>query len=104
MKFNKSAVLCFAFLIICSISAKKNEKKESSSEMTTSIKTTSAPLNPDSTDECILMKEICDAAVDFQREYNAMPDGDEKKEMVQVLNGYILHCEKARKDCSKSLK
>jgi hypothetical protein len=50
------------------------------------------------------MKEICDEALDFQSEYDSMPDGDEKKEMLQALNSYILHCEKARKDCSKSVK
>jgi hypothetical protein len=50
------------------------------------------------------MKEVCDAAKDFQKEYNAMPEGDEKNEMLQALNSYIIHCEKARKDCSKSVK
>jgi hypothetical protein len=99
MKICKFAVFCLAFLVICPISAKKSDKKETS---TTAVLTPVASV--DTTDECILMKEVCDEALDFQNEYNAMPEGDEKKEMSQVLNSYIIHCEKARKDCSKSLK
>jgi hypothetical protein len=88
MKFTKFIVLCL-ILVVCSASAKKNEKLSRAK---------------DSTNECIFMKEVCDEAADFQKEYDAMPEGDEKKEMVSVLNGYIIHCEKARKDCSKSMK
>jgi len=88
MKTYSLLVLTVLFAAVCDVSAK--EKKGGTAK--------------DTTDQCAFMKEVCDAANDFQKEYNAIPEGDEKKEMLQVLNSYIIHCEKARKDCSKSIK
>ena len=55
------------------------------------------------TDECILKEEVCAEALDFQKEYERMPE-EEQKDMVSVLNTYIEHCEEATKNCEKSLK
>ena len=55
------------------------------------------------TDECRMKDEICAEALDFQKEYNRMPE-EEQKDMVSVLNTYINHCEEATKKCEESLK
>ncbi|MCL1947210.1 MAG: hypothetical protein FWF51_08710 [Chitinivibrionia bacterium] len=92
MKFVKLFIfLTFAFA--CSVCAK--EKK---------VGTVA-----DTTAECVFMKEICDYALELQQEYNAMPETDDderqqKREMIQVLNGTIAKCEKARNECTKSVK
>jgi len=88
MKICNLLALTVLLAAVCGVSAK--EKKGGTDK--------------DTTAECAFMKEVCDAAKDFQKEYNAMPEGDEKKEMLPVLNSYVIHCEKARKDCSKSVK
>ena len=63
----------------------------------------------DTTAECVYMKEVCDYAMELQHEYDVMPETDEdekqqKKEMIQVLNGAIAKCEKARNECTKSVR
>lgn len=55
------------------------------------------------TEECRMQNEICQEALDFQREYERMPQ-EEREEMNSVLNTYIEHCEKAKKACEESLK
>ena len=67
----------------------------------TSIKSTSD--KSPQTDECILKEEVCAEALDFQKQYERMPE-EEQKDMVSVLNTYIEHCEEATKNCEKSLK
>ncbi len=52
------------------------------------------------TDECRQMKEVCDQALQFQAQYETLPE-DEKKDMVSVLNTYIEHCEKATVACEQ---
>jgi hypothetical protein len=47
--------------------------------------------------------------MELQHEYDAMPENDEeekqqKREMIQVLNGTIAKCEKARNECTKSVR
>ncbi len=69
------------------------------------VKTTtiSTQNSADKTDECILKDEICSEALDFQKEYERLPD-DEKKDMANVLETYVQHCEEAKKKCEKSKK
>jgi len=55
------------------------------------------------TDECIMKEEVCTEARDFQKVYESMPE-QEQKDMVSVLNTYIMHCEEATKSCEKSKK
>ena len=55
------------------------------------------------TDECALMEEICAEALDFQKEYERLPD-EEKKDMASVMETYRKHCEEATKNCEKSKK
>jgi hypothetical protein len=55
------------------------------------------------TDECILKEEVCAEALDFQKEYERMPE-EEQKDMASVLNTYIEHCEEATKNCEESIK
>lgn len=55
------------------------------------------------TDECVLKEEVCAEALDFQKQYEKMPE-EEQKDMISVLNTYIEHCEEATKNCEKSLK
>lgn len=55
------------------------------------------------TDECVMKEEVCAEALDFQKQYDSMPE-EEQKDMVSVLNTYIEHCEKATINCEKSLK
>lgn len=55
------------------------------------------------TDECALKEEVCAEALDFQKEYDKMPE-EEKEDMISVLNTYIEHCEEAKKNCENSLK
>jgi hypothetical protein len=88
MKIRKLLVLTALFVAVCCVSAK--EKKGVAAK--------------DTTAQCVFMKEVCNEALDFQKIYDATPEGDEKKEMLEALNSYIIHCEKARKDCSKSVK
>ncbi len=59
--------------------------------------------NSKKTDECAMKDEICSEARDFQKEYNRMPE-EEQKDMIPVLNTYILHCEEAKKKCEESMK
>lgn len=68
-------------------------------------KTTIDPSNDRSSlsGECAMEKEVCDDALDFQREYNRMP-AEQRKEMNSVLNSYIEHCERAKESCDESLK
>ncbi|MGD9202439.1 MAG: hypothetical protein PVI26_12810, partial [Chitinispirillia bacterium] len=54
-------------------------------------------------DECLMKEEVCLEARDFQKIYERMPE-EEKKEMVSVLNTYIMHCEEAMKNCEESKK
>lgn len=54
-------------------------------------------------DECLLKEEICTEALDFQREYERLPD-EEKKDMASVMETYREHCEDATKKCEKSKK
>jgi len=88
MKICNLLVLTTLFAAVCCTDAKEKKGKAAA----------------DTTAQCVFMKEVCAEAVDFQKEYDAMPESDEKKEMLQVLSSYIEHCEKARKDCSKSVK
>ena len=53
------------------------------------------------TPECAMMKEICDQALQFQKQFDAMPD-NEKKDVISVLTTYIDHCEQAKQACEKS--
>lgn len=84
MKFGKLAVLFLSFTLVCSVSAKKGTLS-------------------DTTDECIMAKEICDYAWEMQKEYEAMPDST-KKEFLDALNSSVFQCEKAKKECAKSVK
>ena len=68
--------------------------------------TTTTLSNSDSkelTAECDMQKDICKDAYDFQKEYNKMPD-KEQRDMKAVLNSYIEHCENAKVACEKSNK
>ena len=67
----------------------------------TSIKSTSH--KTPQTDECLLKEEVCAEALDFQKQYDRMPE-EEQKDMISVLNTYIEHCEEATKNCEQSLK
>ena len=100
MKIRGLIVLCLIFMLVCALSAQKNRGKEDAEKPFT----LTAVEQADSTDECILMKEICDAAMDFQNEYREITDKELKKEMVKVLNSYVNDCERARKNCSRSMK
>lgn len=55
------------------------------------------------TDECAMQEEVCQEALDFQKEYDRMPE-EEQKDMASVLNTYIEHCENAKIACEKSKK
>ena len=68
----------------------------------TAIKS-SSDRTAEKTDECIMKDEICKEAFDFQKEYNRMPE-EEQKDLISVLSTYIKHCEEATKKCEKSLK
>ena len=90
MKLSKLAILFLSFALVCSVSAKKGTVA-------------------DTTGECIMAKEICDYAWEVQREYDAMPDNtpelkQQKKEFIDALNSNIFQCEKAKKECAKSVK
>ncbi|MBN1984358.1 MAG: hypothetical protein JW795_22730 [Chitinivibrionales bacterium] len=71
----------------------------------TAVKSSSKKTALDSTmsDECKLMQEVCDEALDFQKEYDRLPQ-EQQKEMDAVLNTYIEHCEQAKIDCENSKK
>ncbi len=60
-------------------------------------------ITTEKTDECTLKEEICDEALDFQKEYEKLPK-EEKKDMATVLETYIKHCEEATNNCEKSKK
>ena len=68
----------------------------------TTIKSSSNK-NSEKTDECIMKDEICEETLDFQKEYNRMPE-EEQKDLISVLSTYIKHCEEATKKCEKSSK
>lgn len=57
----------------------------------------------DKSDECAMEKEICDDALDFQKEYNRMP-AEQQEELKSVLSSYVEQCADAQKACEKSLK
>lgn len=57
----------------------------------------------DKSDECAMEKEICDDALDFQKEYNRMP-AEQQEELKSVLSSYVEQCADAQKACKKSLK
>jgi hypothetical protein len=68
--------------------------------------TTAVSASPESnplTDECRLRDEVCAEALDFQREYDRMPE-EEQKDMKSVATTYAEHCEEAMLRCKKSLK
>ena len=50
--------------------------------------------------ECIMMQEVCDEAMAFQKQFNALPE-EERDDYIAVLNTFIEHCENARKTCKK---
>jgi len=93
MQFAKLFVLCLTFAFFCNVYAK--EKRVGTIA--------------DTTAECVYMKEICDYAMELQHEYDAMPQTDDderqqKRETMIVLNGTIAKCEKARNECTKSVR
>ena len=53
------------------------------------------------TPECQMQKEVCEEALDFQKEYNRLPE-KEQKDMKAVLNSYVEHCEDSKAACEKS--
>lgn len=57
----------------------------------------------DKSNECAMEKEICDDALDFQKEYNRMP-AEQQEELKSVLSSYVEQCADAQKACEKSLK
>lgn len=94
MGLKNLTVLFLVFLLICSASA--NRRRE-------------AGTLADTTDACLLAKEICDYAWDTRREYDAMPDTTEelkrqKREFLQALNSSIIQCERHKKECAKSVR
>jgi len=63
----------------------------------------------DTTDECIFMRNVCNYALELQDEVDAMTENDDderaqKREMLQVLNSSIAHCERARRECTRSVR
>lgn len=66
-------------------------------------KTISISNKADQSDECLMKNEVCAEALDFQKEYDRLPE-EQQKEMVSVLSTYVTHCEKATKMCEKSMK
>ncbi len=66
-------------------------------------KTTYISNNADQTDECLMKDEVCAEALDFQKEYERLPE-EQQKEMTSVLSTYVTHCEEAIKMCEKSRK
>ena len=64
---------------------------------------TTVKSSSEKTDECIMKDEICAEALDFQKEYNRMPE-EEQKDLISVLSTYIKHCEEATKKCEESIK
>ena len=86
--FSLSIVIIGIMLLLCS---PKTTTKSSSDK------------TAEKTDECIMKDEICEEALDFQKEYNRMPE-EEQKDLISVLSTYIKHCEEATKKCEKSLK
>lgn len=92
MKYTKLAVLLLISAMVCSVFAAKK-----------------VGTLADTTDECLMAKEICDYAFELQKEYDYMPDStaelkQQKKEMIEALNSSIFQCEKAKKECAKSVK
>ncbi len=57
----------------------------------------------DTTDECLYMDEVCDAAEKFQDEYERMPK-KKRDELTSALDSYVDHCFRAEKECRKSIK
>ncbi len=55
------------------------------------------------TDECLLKEEVCAEALDFQKEYDRLPE-EQQKDMLSVLSTYVTHCEEATKRCEESMK
>lgn len=86
--FSLSIIVIVIMLLLCS---PKTTIKNSSDK------------TAEKTDECIMRDEICAEALDFQKEYNRMPE-EEQKDLISVLSTYIKHCEEATKKCEKSLK
>ena len=66
-------------------------------------KTTTVSNTADMTDECLMKEEVCAEALDFQKEYDRLPE-EQRKDMVSVLSTYVTHCEEATKRCEKSMK
>ena len=64
---------------------------------------TSSTLPQEKSDECLFQDEVCSEAHNFQNEYSRMSD-EEQEKMTVVLNSYIEHCEKAKKECKKSMR
>lgn len=94
MIFKKLAVLFLILLLVCTASA--NRRRDAGT------------LTGD-TDECITGKEICDYAWEMQREYDAMPDStselrEQKRAFLNALNTSRVQCERAKKECARSIK
>jgi hypothetical protein len=60
-----------------------------------------SPAEERETDECRLMKEVCEQAYEFQKQFEAMPE-EGRRDYVPVLNTYTQHCEDARESCRRS--
>ncbi|ERP30961.1 hypothetical protein [Chitinivibrio alkaliphilus] len=56
----------------------------------------------DTTDICLYMDRICREAEEFQREFNRMPE-EQQKDLYPVLQSRIEHCERAINKCYKSI-
>jgi prophage DNA circulation protein len=81
------------FALVCSVSAAKKK----------------GGTVADTTSACIMAKEICDYAWEMQKEYETMPDSttelkQQKKEFIEALNSSVFQCERAKKECAKSVK
>lgn len=90
--FRKFQYLCIASALLLVIDCAS--KKTSTGTIQSGNQITSA-------DECTTMEEICAEALDFQKEYERLPE-EEQEDMASVLTTYVIHCEDARKRCNKS--
>jgi hypothetical protein len=63
--------------------------------------TTTQAVSGAKTDECQLQDEICTEALNFQREFDRMPE-EERRDFIPVLNSFEQQCREARRNCEKS--
>jgi len=95
MNFRKLTVLFLVFVLICTVGASR--RRGGSGTLS------------DSTDECTFAKEVCDYAWEMQQEFDAMPDTtdelrEERRNFMNALNSVISHCERARRECQRSVR